>query len=107
MTLAGLAVLLQSTGLPVTYRAWPIDDNENPPPAPPFICYLTNDTDVTFADGKVYYAFDHVRVELYTALKDPEAEAKVEQALEGFHWKKDETYLDTERCYMITYEIEV
>jgi hypothetical protein len=55
----------------------------------------------------VYYHYDDVRVELYTALKDQALEAKVEEALSGFHWKKEETYIDTQRCYMIIYEIEV
>ena len=30
-----------------------------------------------------------------------------EKTAEGFHWKKYVTYIDTERCYKITYEIEV
>jgi len=103
MTLAGLAVLLQSTGLPVTYRAWP----ENEAPKLPFICYLSEGSDPTYADGQVYYSYDEVRVELYTAFKDPVTEDLVELALVGFHWKKEETYLDSERCYLITYDIEV
>lgn len=103
MTLAGLAALLENTGLPVTSLAWP----ENEAPALPFICYLTTGTDPTFADGGVYYSFDHVRVELYTALEDPELEAKVEAALNGFHWKKDSNYISTERCWKTDYDIEV
>ena len=36
MTLAQLKDLLMSTGLPVTYRAWP----EAAAPPLPFLCYL-------------------------------------------------------------------
>ena len=36
MTQEGLYQLLESTGLPVVYRAWPIDGA----PELPYICYL-------------------------------------------------------------------
>ena len=103
MTLGGLAALLESTGLPVTYLAWP----ENGAPALPYICYLAEGANPMFADGRVYYSYDDVRVELYIELRDPVVEGKVETALAGFHWKKNATYLDTEKCWMVTYDIEV
>lgn len=103
MTLSELNAQLKTTELPVTYRAWP----EGMAPTLPYICYLCTSPDSLIADGAVYYTYENVRVELYTACKDPEAEANVETALFGFHWKKSETYISTERCYLITYEIEV
>lgn len=103
MTLAELSAKLTETGYPVTYRAWP----EDSAPPLPFICYLSSGTNTLPADGAVYYRWDDVRVELYTQRKALEAEAKVEAALSGFHWQKTETYISTERCYMILYEIEV
>lgn len=103
MTLAELNAKLEVTGFPVTYRAWP---EEKAPPLP-FICYLCTGDDALFADGITYYSFNNVRVELYTRSKNPKAEEKVEAALSDFHWKKSETYIASERCYMILYEIEV
>lgn len=103
MTLGELSMHLKTTGLPVTYREWP----EGKAPDLPFICYLCTDADALFADGGVYYTWENVRVELYTKFKDSATEATVEAALSGFHWKKSETYIDTEQCYMILYEIEV
>jgi hypothetical protein len=103
MSLEQLAESLTKTGLLVTYRAWPAKEVHEPP----FLCYLATGANPTYADGGVYYHYDDVRVELYTALKDQALEAKVEEALSGFHWKKEETYIDTQRCYMIIYEIEV
>lgn len=94
---------LVSTGLPVTYRAWP----EGKAPALPFICYLVDDTEPLFADGEVYYSYDNVAVELYTAYKDVSMEKRVETALTGYHWKKEQEYIASEKCYMTTYEIEV
>lgn len=103
MDLEVFAALLETTGLPVTYRAWP----EGEAPALPFICYLAEGSNPLFADGRVYYNYDDVRVELYIDHRDRVLEGKVETALAGFHWKKDVEYLDTERCYEIIYEVEV
>lgn len=103
MTLQELSALLKTTGLPVTYRKWP----ENHSPPLPFICYIVAYSNNFAADGEVYYPINHIQVELYTKLKDQEMEARVETALAPFVWEKTETYIDTERCYQIMYEIEV
>lgn len=103
MTLTELTDLLKSTGIPVTYYAWP----ENQAPQLPFICYLTPGSNNFAADGLVYYPITQVNVELYTKIKSPETEAKVEEALASIFWDKSETYIDSEKCYQIVYEIEV
>ena len=103
MTLQKLDALLKTTGLPVTYRAWP----EKKAPPLPFICYLAAYSNNFSADGSVYYKINHIQIELYTRLKDPNTEDKVEQALSSLFWEKTETYIDTENCYQILYEIEV
>ena len=59
------------------------------------------------ADNVVYKKFDHIQIDLYTKLKDPLTEGKVEKALSSFYWEKTEEYIDTEQCYQIIYEIEV
>lgn len=46
-------------------------------------------------------------VELYTAVKNRGIETKVEDALSWTAWEKSETYINSEKCYQITYEIEV
>lgn len=103
MTLEELENQLKTTGFPVTYRAWP----EKKAPPLPFICYLVAYSNNFSADSEVYHKTDHIQVELYTKLKDPEAEGKVEQALSSFFWEKTEEYIDSEKCYQILYEIEV
>lgn len=103
MTLEEVKKILKTTGLPVIYRAWPV----NGAPSPPFICYLVKYSNNLFADGGVYHKVDYVQVELYTKLKDLVSEGKVESALSSFHWEKTEEYIDTEKCYEIIYEIEV
>ena len=103
MNLNGLAKLLEETGLPVTYRAWP----EEGAPALPWIAYRSPSTDRLLADGGVFWCWDNVLVQLYCAFRSPETEAQVEAALSGFAWTKEETYVESEGCYIITYEIEV
>lgn len=103
MSLEKFHEILETSGLPVAYYAFP----EEEAPGLPFICYLVVDTNTFKADGETYVAFNHVLVELYTKQKDLAVEAKVEQALEGFAWNKTETFLDDEKCFEIIYELEV
>ena len=103
MTLQEIKAMLDTTGLPVTYRAWPIDEA----PPMPYICYLVAFSNDFGADNVVYWPIDHLQIELYTELKDPESEGKVETALSSLYWEKTETYIDEEKCYQIMYEIEV
>ena len=103
MTLEEFAARLESTGLPVAYLAFPEEDA----PELPFLCYLSTGTDTLPADGGVYVQWDLVRVELYTAKKDPALEAKVETALAGFTWTKDSTWIKEEKCFLTAYEVEV
>lgn len=103
MTQEELMTLLESTGLPVAYYAFP--ENEAPPL--PFICYLYPNSDNFSADGIVYQTFNHVLIELYTKVKQPKYEAKVEAVLSSFFWNKTENYIESEQCFQIVYEMEV
>lgn len=103
MSLTEFKNLLERTGLPVAYYAFP--ENEAPPL--PFICYLVPYTDNFFADSKVYEKINHVQVELYTREKEAEIEERVEEILSSFCWNKTEVYLDDEQCFEIIYELEV
>lgn len=103
MTLQELAALLETTGLPVAYRAFPVGQA----PPLPYLCYLCTGTNNFDADDRVYQVFQGVDVELYTETKRPDLESAVETALSGLGWEKTEEYLDDEKCYQIIYEIEV
>lgn len=102
-TLEKMKNILETTGLPVAYYAFP--EGEAPPL--PFICYLVSGSNNFIADGAVYHKIDRLQVELYTEVKDPAAEEAVEGVLASFVWEKTETYIDSEKCYQIMYEIEV
>lgn len=103
MTLSDLGALLETTGLPVVYRQW----QEGTAPPMPYLVYLSPYTNNFAADGTAYFVVNHVQIELYTKLKDPVAEGKVEKALSSLYWEKNSEYLDTEKCYQTIYEIEV
>ena len=103
MSLEELKKLLESTGLPVAYYAFP----EEEAPGLPFICYLVAYSNNFSADGSVYKKINHIQIELYTKHKDIESEEKVEEALSSFYWEKEETYLEEEKCFEVIYELEV
>jgi hypothetical protein len=101
MTLEDLKKQLETTGFPVAYNVF------NTEQTMPFICFLVAYSNNFAADDIVYKKIDHIQVELYTSLKDTDAEDKVEKALSSFIWYKTESYDDTEKQYQVIYEIEV
>lgn len=105
MTLEDLYALLQTTDIPVVYRAW---TGQSVPPLP-WLCYLATNSDNFGADNVVYFAGQEILVELYTAEKSPELENRVEAVLTGadLYWEKTETYIDSQHCYQVAYDITV
>ena len=103
MTLEQVADMLAATGYPVAFQEW----KQGAVPPLPYIVYLSPYTNNFAADGAAYFVVNHVQIELYTALKDPVAEGKVEQALSSVSWEKETKYLITEKCFQTLYEIEV
>ena len=59
------------------------------------------------ADNEVFLPVEAFDISLYTREKDPKSEAKMEAALGGIVWEKAETYVDSERCYIVIYSIEL
>lgn len=105
MTYKQVADMVRSMGLPFAYRQF----TEQTAVAPPFICYFYSNTDDLMADGKNYVRIATLNVELYTADKDFDQEAVVEEILteNGFTYYKEEAYIDSEKMYQIAYEMEV
>lgn len=103
MTLKEFRTLLEQTGIPVAYGHF----EEPDAPDLPILVYTEAYSNNFSADGVVYHKTRHMQVDLYTKKKDMESEDRVESALSLFFWEKEEEYLDDERCYRITYEMEV
>lgn len=107
MTLAEIFQMLSNlTGFSnkVVYRAWAVGSA----PALPFICYMETDSDNFNADNHAYIKRRFVDIELYSKNKDSVSESLIENALDANHlpFDKNETFIDSENCYQITYTIE-
>lgn len=105
MELREIVSMLAGLGIPLAYHRFA----EGEAPAPPFLLYLSPGSDNFSADGRVYWKVSQLDVELYTNLKDPELEERLETVLDaaGLFYNKTESYIDSERLYEVLYEMEV
>ena len=105
MTHNELMEMLEETSLPIAYDHFA----EGESPDPPFICFLYPGSDNFGADGRVYFKINQVNVELYTNLKDPELETRLETVLDrhGLFYEKSEVWIESERMYEVLYEFEI
>lgn len=89
----------------VAYHAFPVKQV----PTMPYITYREAYTHNFSASNKVACPIRHIAIELYTQNKEAATEATVEAALDAaeLFWDKTETYLETEGCFQILYEIEI
>ena len=97
--------MLAGAEIPVAYD--PYAEGESPDP--PFICFRYPATNHFSADGKAYYLIAQVDVEMYTDLKNPELEARVEDILDahGIFYDKTEVWIESERLYEVLYTFEI
>lgn len=103
MTYKEIKTLLSTTNLPVVYYQWP----EGQAPEPPYLVfYYPGDNDF-IGDNSNYQKIRELTVELYTDQKDFTLEETVEGVLSGMVYSRYETYIDDERMFLVTYEMEV
>ena len=105
MTFRDVATMMGEIGIPFSY--YQFDEDTAVPP--PFICfYYPQDFDLQ-ADGSNYQKIESLIIELYTDNKDFENEAKIERVLKshGLSWSRVETYIDSEKLYMVTYNTSI
>lgn len=105
MTYQDVNTMLASIGIPYAYNQF---DNDSPQ-APPFICFLYDDSNDLAADDINYAKIRGLSIELYTDNKDFALEKTVEDTLTsyGLVYSRSETYLDSERMFMIVYDTEI
>lgn len=75
------------------------------PQEPPYLVYIIGRNDFN-ADNENYQKIARVSIELYTDNKEPEMEATIETLL-PFSYVYDSSYIESEKMYMTTYELEV
>lgn len=105
MSPAEIQTMLEASGFPVAYLAFPADDC----PSMPFIVWQETGSDNISADGVVYQPVRIIQADLFTADKDWAAEAALENALalSELFWNKIQTLEDEEACQRYTYTFEV
>lgn len=104
MTHNEIVEMLEEANLPIAYDHFA----EGESPDPPFICFLFPGSDNFSADGRVYLKIRNVNVELYTDLKDPELEERLETVLDrhGIFYQKSEVWIEEEKLYEVLYQFE-
>ena len=105
MTYRQVAEMVSSIGVPYAYYQFP----NNTGIAPPFVCFYFNSSNDFAADNTNYQRIRPLSLELYTDNKDFTLEQTVENVLNqhGLVYSREETYLDSERMYMVTFMTEI
>jgi len=102
MTYAEFEAQLKTLGLPVAYACF----DEEQDPTTDYICYITDDETILYADNSVKLTKDVIRIELYTRQKNSAQESAMETLLSSNHlnWRKDpDEWLENEAVFMICY----
>lgn len=75
---------------------------------PPHLMSTEIDSDNFIADNKIYFKKCNARLELTTDSRDRELEKRVEEEiLFDIIWKKEVTYIQTEKVWNISYFFEI
>ena len=105
MTYEEIHTMAKEPGFPAAYSHFA----EGESPKPPFLIFRTPASHNFRADAGVYRKVLKLEIELYTGMKDPEAETRVEDVLDshGIFYDKHEIWIGQERLYEVLYEMEV
>ena len=105
MTYQEVASMISEIGLPFAYYQFDNDTAVDPP----FICFYYPENDDFIADSINYQKIENLVIELYTDNKDFALEAEVEMTLRahGLIYDRMESYIDSEKMYMVTYQTSV
>ena len=103
MDAADLYEGLELAGYPVAYGKF------RSAPELPYIVYVFIEAADLMADNTNYHGVGDYHVELYTANKDPTAEAAVETQLKalGLPFGKLEAFVESEDMYQVLYEVRL
>jgi hypothetical protein len=105
MTYRQVAEMVSSIGVPYAYYQFP----NNSGIAPPFVCFYFDSSNDFAADNTNYQRIRPLSIELYTDNKDFTLEQTLENGLNqnGLVYSREETYLDSERMYMVTFQTNI
>lgn len=105
MTYKEIATMISGFGVPYAYYQFPVGTAQTCP----FICFYFDSSNDFVADDTNYQRIRPLSIELYTDNKDFEIEETIETALNnaGLVYSREESYLDTEQMYMVTFMTEI
>lgn len=104
MTRQQIKTMLDSYGLPYAYHHFA----EGEAPSLPFVVYYFPDSNNFAADDTVYHKAIDLTIELYSKKRDLDKEWQLEDELYLYDlfWQKHEVYIESEKMYMVRYEME-
>lgn len=105
MTYEEVMAMLEETGLPFAYDHFA----EGESPDPPFIVFLFPGTENVFADDRVWQKVNDLNIEVYTDVKNPETEGRIEDILTAHElpYEKTETWIESEKMYEVLYQTQI
>lgn len=105
MTIQEVATMVESIGLPYAYYQFP----DNTQQYPPFVVFFFTGDDDFKADNINYSKINRLTVELYSDDKEFYLESRIANILteNGFTFSRSENYIDSERMWQISYDMEV
>ena len=105
MSVENIKEMLNEIGLPYEYDHFSTHNWIKPP----FIVWKIADSDNFHSDGITYAIIDVLNIELYSDEKDWNNEKKIEDILDKYviTYDKTEEYLDSEKMYVVLYEMKV
>ena len=103
MTREEIASMIDSFDFPWRYSHF------SETPAPPYVVYYYPSENDIHADDSNYVNRRQLFIELFTKTKDEASEATIEGKLRtaGLTWYKSTDFLDDEKLFQTTYEMEV
>ncbi|MBR1623319.1 MAG: hypothetical protein IJ675_05360 [Pseudobutyrivibrio sp.] len=104
-TYTEIANMIKSFGMDYAYYEFNSDEK----PRLPFVVYRYGPSNNFSADDTVYQPIELLTIELYAKRKDFAKEKLIEKKLRDNNlvYQKDESKIDSEKMYMVTYEMEV
>lgn len=108
MKITDLINILKATGFPIFYSHFNVTD-DNPAPEPPYMTYIFSYSSNMYADNKVYKKIDNFQIELYTKIKDLQAEKKLEDLfdLNEIPYSTSEIFIESENIFQKIYEVRL
>ncbi len=105
MTHEEVMAMIEEAGIPYAYDHFA----EGESPDPPFICFLYPRAENFGADDIVYHSNRVLDIEVYTDLKDPDLEEKMEEILTAheLYYTKSEVWIESEKLYEVLYTVRV